>query len=544
MKKFRKAASLLLALTLALALAIPAMAGENGEGTETPPAAESVTGTITLDNPEKDRTYTAYKIFDVVYGPADDPENFAYSIKENSEWFEVVAAYMNGVSTGGPDDEVLQGGGLTLTKAATGDTYVVEVNEDFSASAFADYLKANLGGKSGGKDLSASGEEVSISGLELGYYFVTSNNGALCNLTTTTPTATIHDKNKVEFDKKEDVVSVEIGQTVNYVIETKVPDTTGYSSYTFKISDKMSAGLTFQKDVKVYVGGTSDTTDAEGNVTPGEDGTELADTAYALTQTDDGFELTFNVFKDGVRDETTFPYGQLIKVKYSAIVNENAVAKIEKNNATLDYSNNPSDSTSTDQITDEEPVYSAEIEILKHETGAEDKVLAGAEFVLRREKVGEDGEPVKDEKGEAVYEYYFWNEADKKVEWKNSQEEATVKTTGEDGKANFIGLKDGKYQLIETKAPTGYNILTGPVDVEIKDGNTMYENPDVGEVVDKTPTEGDGNKLKVEAKVGNSTGTQLPSTGGIGTTIFYVVGGVLVIGAGILLVTKKRMSSK
>lgn len=544
MKKFRKAASLLLALTLALALAIPAMAGENGEGTETPLAAESVTGTITLDNPEKDRTYTAYKIFDVVYGPADDPENFAYSIKENSEWFEVVAAYMNGVSTGGPDDEVLQGGGLTLTKAATGDTYVVEVNEDFSASAFADYLKANLGGKSGGKNLSASGEEVSISGLELGYYFVTSNNGALCNLTTTTPTATIHDKNKVEFDKKEDVVSVEIGQTVNYVIETKVPDTTGYSSYTFKISDKMSAGLTFQKDVKVYVGGTSDTTDAEGNVTPGEDGTELADTAYALTQTDDGFELTFNVFKDGVRDEATFPYGQLIKVKYSAIVNENAVAKIEKNNATLDYSNNPSDSTSTDQITDEEPVYSAEIEILKHETGAEDKVLAGAEFVLRREKVGEDGEPVKDEKGEAVYEYYFWNEADKKVEWKNSQEEATVKTTGEDGKANFIGLKDGKYQLIETKAPTGYNILTGPVDVEIKDGNTMYENPDVGEVVDKTPTEGDGNKLKVEAKVGNSTGTQLPSTGGIGTTIFYVVGGVLVIGAGILLVTKKRMSSK
>ncbi len=533
MKKFRKAASLLLALTLALALAIPAMAGENGEGAETPPAAESVTGTITLDNPEKDRTYTAYKIFDVVYGPTDDPENFAYSISETSEWYSPVSTYAEKT-----------GSGLTLTKAATGDTYVVEVNEDFSASAFADYLKANLEGKSSGKNLSASGEEVSISDLELGYYFVTSNNGALCNLTTTTPTATIHDKNEVEFDKKEDVVSVEIGQKVNYVIETKVPDTTGYSSYTFKISDKMSTGLTFQKDVKVYVGGTSDTTDAEGNVTPGEDGAELANTAYDLTQTDDGFELTFNVFKDGVRDEATFPYGQLIKVKYSAIVNENAVAKIEKNNATLDYSNNPSDSTSTDQITDEEPVYSAEIEILKHETGAEDKVLAGAEFVLRREKVGENGEPVKDEKGEAVYEYYFWNETDKKVEWKNSQEEATVKTTGEDGKANFIGLKDGKYQLIETKAPTGYNILTGPVDVEIKDGNTMYENPDVGEVVDKTPTEGDGNKLKVEAKVGNSTGTQLPSTGGIGTTIFYVVGGVLVIGAGILLVTKKRMSSK
>ena len=96
--------------------------------------------------------------------------------------------------------------------------------------------------------------------------------------------------------------------------------------------------------------------------------------------------------------------------------------------------------------------------------------------------------------------------------------------TDNKGAASFKGLADGTYQLVETKAPAGYNQLTGPQEVKVAGSTT------------------DTTKLSVEAKVANSAGTLLPSTGGIGTTIFYVLGAVLVVGAGVLLVTKKRMS--
>lgn len=384
--------------------------------------------------------------------------------------------------------------GLTFAKVFNENTYIVTKTDAFSAASFANMLKTNVSGKTG-IDLSASGTTVTATNLSLGYYFVASNTGALCNLTTTNPSVTIHDKNDVVFEKTDDKTDVEIGQTVNYVITGKVPDTTGFDKFTYKITDKMSNGLTFNNNVKVYI-----------------DGTEVQNNFTLKTDTEAGeydFVLEIDVMK--------LEYGKKIEVKYSATVNENAIAKIEKNTATLEYSNNPTNNE-TSKRTDSENVYSSKIVIDKCAATNTSTKLSGAKFVLYKMVTGDAEQTMK--------KYYKWNDTAKKVEWIDSQEDATVKVTDSNGAASFDGLADGTYYLEETEAPAGYNKLTEAVTVTIAGSNTETA------------------KLTTTTQVKNNTGTELPSTGGVGTTIFYVLGSVLVIGAAVLLITKKRMNAE
>lgn len=488
MKHARKLASLLLALVMVFALATTVAA----EGTGT---AETAKGSITVDNPIKGQTYTAYKIFNVVYDEAT-PKHYSYTIDGSSEWFETVKAYADGANSG-----------LTLTLVKGTTTYVVTTTGAFSAPPFADALKADVNGKTG-RTLSVADGKATVTDLDLGYYFVTSSIDALCNLTTTNPAVIIHDKNEMPFEKKDDKVSAEVGETVNYTIKGKVPDTTGFDTYTYLITDTMSEGLTFQKDVKVSIGETEITADT---VTTWINYKPAAESAT-------GFELTIPVksYQNQV--------GAEILVTYSALVNENAVAKISKNSATLTYSNNPSDSTKTDTTTTvEETVYSSKIVIEKYEKGTGTK-LEGAEFVLCREA------PNNGPQYAALYavqndiQYYRWDEATKTVSWVDNIAEATKVTTDNKGEAFFKGLANGTYYLVETKAPAGYNRMTEAKEVTVAGSTT------------------DSKTLSIKAEVANSTGTLLPSTGGVGTTVFYVLGAVLVLGAVVLLVTKKRMN--
>ena len=502
MKKAKKLASLLLALVMALALAVPAM-------------AEGGTGTITLDNPKEGVTYTAYKIFDVVYN--SDKSAYSYTIKNaTGTWFSDVLLYMGstwtpatetepGKYTGNPAtadaDGIYTGNGITLTPTANDPTlYVVAVTDgEFSAADFARFLNTKTNGKTGQELTGTADGPVTASGLDLGYYFVSSGSGALCNLTTTNPTANIHDKNDMPFEKEDNKADVEIGEVVNYTITGKVPDTTGFDVYTYKITDTMSAGLTFQKDVKVEIGGEDKTSDC------------------TITNNDTGFELTIPVKNYQTQ------IGAAITVTYTAIVNENAVAVISQNSATLTYSNDPNDSTETTTTPpEEETVYSAKIDIVKHKTGDENTKLAGAEFVLYKEVIAAGAT----EATKMYYKYTAATETEKaKVEWVANIGEATVAPTGENGAAGFKGLKNGTYYLLETKAPAGYNLLTEPKEITIAGSDT------------------DAGSLTCTAKVANNTGVELPSTGGMGTTIFYAAGSVLVLAAVVLLVTKKRMKS-
>lgn len=484
MKNFRKIASLLLVLVMALALTTAALAEE---------PTTTTTGTITVDNPIAGQTYTAYKIFDVVYNA--DKTAYSYTIQSTSAWFETVNTYAK-----------TEGSGITLTKAVDGTTYVVTVDETkYSAPAFANALKEAVTGKSG-TELAAADGKATATGLDLGYYFVTSSNGAVCNLTTTNPAVVIHDKNEITFEKTDDQESVDVGTVVNYVITSKVPDYTGYTSYTYQLTDKMSEGLTFNNDVKVYIDGTEIETNFE--LKTGEQA--------VIGENEYDFMLTIDVMK--------YEIGKEIEVKYSATVNEKAVAKIENNHAELTYSNNPAESSNTGKLTDEETVYSAKIVIDKYVKDSKTTKLAGAEFVLYKEVKAEDSET-------AIKYYYKWNDTSKKVEWTDKKEEATVKTTDESGAASFDGIADGTYYLEEIKAPKGYNMLASAVEVVVDGDKEVDGSTAVTEA-----------KLTVTAEVANQTGTQLPSTGGMGTKILYAIGALLVIGAGVLLVTKKRMN--
>ena len=487
MKTARKLTSLLLALLLVFALAATAAADD----TSTP-----IKGTITVDNPRENLTYTAYKIFDVVYDTAR--EHYSYTIKNNSPWYPTVSGYAK------------EENGMTLAEVAntTPTTYVVTIDDPngtnkFSAPSFADALKKALADDKvtdNGSTLTPNGTSVSVNDLDLGYYFVKSDdNNALCNLTTTDNIVTIHDKNDVPFEKTAPERDVEVGKKVNYTITGKVPDSTGYETYTYEITDTMSTGLTFNEDtLKVMVGNT--------NVTNDNTKCTILKGTEAAPNT---FKVTIFVKKCNVGDK--------IVVTYNATVNENAVATVSTNKAVLTYSNKPG-TNGTGTIEKEHEVYSAQIEINKFwKEGGTNKSLAGVGFKLYKEETtGTD----------TVKKYYQWDETNKEVKWVDDTQAtpATEVVTTADGKAYFKGLANGTYHLVETTTPAGYNPLTGPVDVTV---TGSADNP---------------TSLTVKQDVENKTGAVLPSTGGMGTTVFYVLGAVLVLGAGVLLVTKKRMS--
>ena len=474
MKHARKLASLLLALVMVFALATTAFADE----TVTTPT----TGTITVENPVEGQTYTAYKIFDVVY---DADGHYSYTIdSKTNEWYSTVSTYADNTTHG-----------LKLTQVNGGDTYVVTTENGFSAPDFAAALKKNVSGKHGEK-LTEKDGSVTVDNLPLGYYFVASASGALCNLTTTNPTVTIHDKNDMPFKKVADKTNADVGQIVTYTITGKVPDYTGFDTYTYTIEDTMSDGLTFNQDsLKVKVG---------------DEVLSSSDTTFKATT--DANHIKVDIFVKN------FKIGDPIEVTYNATVNEKAIAKVSENKATLTYSNDPTDSTKKNTTPAEiVKVYTSKIVIDKFESGHETTKLPNAKFVLyKKVKQGETASTV----------YYQWDDTAKKVKWVTDMKDATVVTTNNQGEATFRGLADGTYYLVETEAPAGYNPLTEPFEVKVEGSST------------------DTTKLSVTAKVENKTGTTLPSTGGMGTTIFYVLGSALVLGAVVLLVTKKRMSTK
>lgn len=376
MKTTRKLFTVLLALAMTLALAVSAFAAAD-------------TGSITITNPQGNHTYTAYKIFDVTY--TADGVNYSYTISETDAAFSTVKAYAD-----------VAANGLTLTPVANTNKYNVSIGTGFSAASFAQHLKTNVGSLGTGTAFTKVDNTMKASGLALGYYFVSGTSGAVCELATAKDIQ-IRDKNEVPQIEKtvnDNDLTVEIGQVLTYTITGKVPSTTGYTEFTYQVTDTMTEGLTFNEDVKVTIGDTDVTADA------------------TITNNENGFVASVNMMK--YQGQIDAP----VVITYTATVNEKAIQRDkETNTATLKYSNNPADKTSFKESSVEVDVFSFNIVINKYATGNENTKLEGAKFVL------------KNNEGK----YYKYDAATKAVTWVDDKSAATEVSTDVNGAASTLG---------------------------------------------------------------------------------------------------------
>ena len=302
-------------------------------------------------------------------------------------------------------------------------------------------------------------------------------------------------------------VSAEVGHEVDFTITTTIP--TGldsYTNYTFNIVDTMSEGLTYKGDFLVHTVG------AKTSLQKDED--------YTLTI--EGQTITVTLASKYVLANP----GQKIEITYVATVNNKSLTKDRENNSVhIVYSNNPADSNSTVTTVDKVVyVYNFDIVIDKVD-GTDNKKLEGAQFALYKETGYVD----------LYYQWYDENHENPNTFGWSTEADRTIVKTDKNGVASFKGLVPGTYYLQEIKAPDGYNTLDKPVKVEIT--ATYDENGNIT----TNATQNEQKHYQVTSTITNNKGTVLPSTGGIGTTIFYVVGGLLMVGAAILLITKKRM---
>ena len=469
-----------LVLALVMVMGLAATAFAE-EGGET-----TTNGSITITNALGGETYNAYQI---LYLESYDPVKETYAYKANPAWKDWLRTQTTYVSI---NDQ----GYVTWVEGA-------------DVADFAKAAKGQLSGKTAGGSVKPTADgPAAISNLELGYYLVDSTVGALCELNTTKPGVEITDKNqtptiekKVQEDSDEkwgDVNDADIGQNVNF--KSTVSAKPGARKYV--VHDKMDAALKFDSVTSITAG----------------DATLAVGTDYTVVTTGLTDGCTFHIgfaetYLDSINADTN------IVINYTAKLTSDAVAGTGYVNETwLDYGD--SQHTEHDRTT----TYTWKLPIYKyHKDGETQKALPGAEFILYKgsEELNRDYAQVTN---------------GKLTGWTKIKTDATKLVSGDDGKIAVEGLDADIYYLEETKAPRGYNKLAGPVKVEISHTVSV-------EGADMTHTLKQDSTNVGEVEIENKSGTELPETGGMGTTIFYVLGSILVTGAVVLLITKKRMSA-
>lgn len=445
-------------------------------------------GSITIDNAVVGQTYTIYQILDL---ESYNKDSGAYAYKATAAWRD----FINGADVKSVYVNVDAQGYVTWVKDAD-----VAAFAKLAQKYAADHNIANQGTKT------ADSTTVEFTNLDLGYYLVDSTLGTICSLDTTNPSVTIKEKNAAPTNVKEveeDSTSkygtandADIGQTVNF--KSTITAQAGAENYVFH--DKMSAGLQ-------YTGVTGIT--LNGNI---------VDTAnYVVKTTDITDGCTFEVvFTQAFCD--TLKANDKIVISYTAVVTKDAVIGGDGNlnQSQIEYGESGKTTTTPPSET---KTYTWKLDVLKYTMKGDEKTpLAGAKFTLSKNSDGSDPiSLVEVEKN--VY----------RVATKDDANTITEITTDATGAFTIQGLDSDIYYLTETAAPAGYNVLKSAIEVKVSDkGEVTY----IYDGVTATGT----------VEVENNTGAELPSTGGIGTTIFYVVGGLLVVAAGVLLVTRKRMS--
>ena len=499
MKHMKKFVSLLLTAVMVLAMSMTAF-------------AEGTNYSITINNSAEGHTYEAYQIF---------TGDLSGTTLSNIVWG-------SGVSEAG--------------KTALGDAAAKAetLKTEADAKAFAKEVAPYLTTAAGSANTVTDGKYV-ISGLAAGYYLVKDQDGSLTgdndsyteyivkvvSNTTATPKSDVPEVQKKVKDINDstddamtdwqDSADHDIGDSVPFQLKATLADNvSSYTTYKVVFHDTLSKGLTYNNDAKVYI-----------------DGKETNGFTVTTTVNADG-TTTLTVSCDDVK-ALGAGNSSVITVEYTATLNENAVlgSAGNPNEVYLEYSNNPNKSESGDNETGETPedvviVFTYKTIINKvtknpdydpDVEGSEEYIpLTGAEFIL--EKYNKET---------------------------NNWEEITVVKNDEGTTFTFSGLDDGKYRLTETTTPAGYNSID-PIEFTVTaEHDVLSDNPALtslsgnattGELTfTSNTTEG-----SLSADVVNNSGSTLPETGGMGTTIFYVLGTILVLGAAIMLIAKKRMN--
>lgn len=468
-------------LVLAMLLSLGAMAVSAAPGD----------GKVTVTDPQPGEEYKLYKLFDLIYDQPDTPTKFAYT-------YTTVDATQDEFLTALQTQE----SPFTLTLTSTDKVYNVALKGNKTAEDVVTFLKANA------KDLpdpvaattAQDRNALVFDGLAYGYYYLTSTLGTLVTLDSNTPNVDVQDKNEVptltkqvqensnQTWGKENTASM--GDDVKFQITLTAK--TGAQNYV--VHDTLPAGLTYNSDPVVSVNGQP--------LTPTTD----------YTVSDKGQNITVQFTQDYLDKITA---NTDIVITYSAKLNHSAVvgAPGNVNTAWMTYGKT---GKTTDEVT---TTYTYGFDLVK--TDAAKKLLNGATFKLYDALTdGNEVKLIKQDNGN----YY-------RVVGQETAAEVIDMTSN--AKVRIEGLDNGIYYLEEIQAPAGYNKLNQRVKVEIMDGNLDATLNDLGDTY-----------VSGGVQVENQTGAELPGTGGMGTTVFYVLGAILVLGAAVLLVAKRRVREK
>lgn len=358
----------------------------------------------------------------------------------------------------------------------------------------------------------AGATTATIDGLDLGYYLVGSTVGALCSLDTTNPKVTVRDKNEAPTVEKKiakdgdtnNLVpnnSANIGEQVVY--QTTINVKRGAKNYV--LHDTMDSHLDFDGILQVHL----------------SDGTNLTNGDFVLQKGPADkctFDISFtDVFYNKYRSKIDDGTITKIIVQYSATVKNDAVVKEEMKNTThLTYGDNNTTTGYSETITK-----TFGIPVFKYTKN--DQALAGAKFILSTDPDCEESTAIK-----------FTRNSEDKYRYDKTGT-ATLESLST-GRIDIEGLKAGTYYLKETKAPDGYNLLKKIQKIEIGEDGSIKLYKDV--------ITGDYDVITGDVKVKNNSGIELPSTGGMGTTLIYLAGIVLVVLSGYVLISKRRASTK
>ncbi len=495
MKAMKKLLCVALAVVMTAALSLTAFAAGANQG--------SLTVKVNSSNSLVDQTISVYKLFEEVDGNYEVNSAYAAILKQ-----------VLGLGEEAKSGDIYR---AVQNLGANNSDGVQQFANKFTAEALKQKVAATA---DSGKLTAANKENYTFNSLAYGYYLVyqtgTQNiQSSLVNVTE--PTNSVNLKGTApSIDKKANKETVEIGNVVTYTITGTIPDTTGYAAYVYKINDTLSAGLDFVADVN-------------GTALSGSNlsvSVQIAgETAGTQQATVTGRAMVLDL-SQWVRDNQAH-VGKTFTVTYYAKVNSDAVIQ-NKNSVTLEYGNQPGETTTTVPKEVLTPTYPLNINKIIKGTKT---MLEDATFRIYRS----EQDALKDTNAIKVTGTAGNYKVDPTSSNMDMVSVGTEITTGVNLHLN--GLAAGDYWLVETAAPEGYNKLSAPIKVTIAKG----VNPDGGDwTIKMDGTLVDDKIVDIE----NSTGTILPGTGGMGTMIFTVVAVALIVGVSVSFVHSRKKGSK